>query len=112
MKTLENIETEIKELIELGNYQPRTEDGDKVRNKCRTKLRFLRPIRIYLEHEPTKESLVKQLNLSLKRLARIEEEWEAEHARITDKVFKTNWFKGEGAPKLRKQIKVCRYILE
>jgi len=66
MKTQKQVQKDIDTLMEVGN---RTSDT-KEKNRIRKRLQFLRPIRLYMEHDPTEESVSSQLRHCLKKIDR------------------------------------------
>ena len=108
MKTRKQVTDEIERLTSIGLAA-----GDnKEKNRIRKRLRFLRPIAIYMEHSPTRESVESQIELCLKKIDVIHKEFDQRYPSYCDANTKREFMKGKGLPELKKQVKVLQYLLE
>lgn len=108
MKTRQQITDEINWLMETGSKSR----NDKEKNSIRKRLRFLRPIAMYMEHDPTEASVSRQLNECMKRMDVIQKEFDHAYPSYCDTRTKSEFMKGKGLPELKKQVKVLQYLLE
>jgi len=107
MKTQKQVQKDIDTLMEVGNKTSDTKE----KNRIRKRLQFLRPIRFYMDNDPTEESVSSQLRHCLKKIDVINREFEATHPSYCDAKTKREWMKGKGLPELKKQVKVLQYLL-
>ena len=107
MKTQKQVQKDIDNLMDIGNKTSDTRE----KNRIRKRLQFLRPIRLYMEHSPTEESVNSQLRHCLKKIDVINREFEVTHPSYCDAKTKREWMKGKGLPELKKQVKVLQYLL-
>lgn len=108
MKTRQQITDEINWLIDSGSRS--ADDSEK--NKIRRRLQFLRPIAMYMEHDPKEGSVQRQLTECLKKMEAIQREFDNRYPSYCDTRTKSEFMKGKGLPELKKQVKVLQYLLE
>ena len=108
MKTIQQITDEINWLMETGSKSR----NDKEKNSIRKKLQFLRPVAMYMETDPTEESVSRQLNECIGKMLVIQKEFDHTYPSYCDTRTKSEFMKGKGLPELKKQVKVLQYLLE
>jgi hypothetical protein len=108
MKTRQQVTDDINWLMETGSKSR----SDKEKNSIRKRLQFLRPIAMYMETDPTEESVSRQLNECVKRVDLIQKEFDHKYPSYCDTRTKSEFMKGKGLPELKKQVKVLQYLLE
>jgi len=108
MKTRRQVTDEISWLMETGSKSR----SDKEKSSIRKRLQFLRPIAMYMETDPTEESVSRQLNECVKRMDIIQKEFNHMYPSYCDTRTKSEFMKGKGLPELKKQVKVLQYLLE
>ena len=108
MKTKQQVKEEIDWLMEEGSKSL----SDKEKNSIRKRLQFLRPVAMYMETDPTEESVSRQLNECLKKMDAIQKEFDHMYPSYCDNRTKSEFMKGKGLPELKKQVKVLQYLLE
>ena len=108
MKTRRQVADEINWLMETGSKSR----SDKEKSSIRKRLQFLRPIAMYMETDPTEESVSRQLNECVKRMDLIQKEFDHKYPSYCDTRTKSEFMKGKGLPELKKQVKVLQYLLE
>jgi BMFP domain-containing protein YqiC len=108
MKTLNQVREEIDRLMKVGaNTRDRSE-----KNSIRKRLQFLRPVAMYMETNPTEESVSRQLNECVKKMDVIQKEFDHTYPSYCDTKTKSEFMKGKDLPELKKQVKVLQYLLE
>ena len=85
---------------------------EKEKNRIRMRLQFLRPIAMYMESNPTEESVQRQLDECVKKMESIQNEFNHRYPSYCDTKTKSEFMKGKGLPELKKQVKVLKYLLE
>jgi len=108
MKTRKQVTEEIERLMSIGL----STSDEKEKNRIRKRICFLRSIEMYLEHSPTTETVVFQLDLCLKKIDVIHKEFDQMYPSYCDANTKREFMKGKGLPELTKQVKVLQYLLE
>ena len=108
MKTRQQVADEINWLMEAGSKSR----NDKEKNSIRKKLQFLRPVAMYMETNPTEESVSRQLNECIGKMIVIQKEFDHAYPSYCDTRTKSEFMKGKGLPELKKQVKVLQYLLE
>jgi len=108
MKTRQQVADEINWLMETGSKSR----NDKKKNSIRKKLQFLRPVAMYMETDPTEESVSRQLNECIGKMLVIQKEFDHTYPSYCDTRTKSEFMKGKGLPELKKQVKVLQYLLE
>jgi hypothetical protein len=108
MKTRQQVADEISWLMETGSKSR----SDKLKSSIRKRLQFLRPIAMYMETDPTEESVQRQLSECVKKIDVIQREFDHTYPSYCDTRTKSDFMKGKGLPELKKQVKVLQYLLE
>jgi hypothetical protein len=67
---------------------------------------------MYMEHDPTEDSVQRQLTECLKKMEVIQREFYNRYPSYCDTRTKSEFMKGKGLPELKKQVKVLQYLLE
>ena len=67
---------------------------------------------MYMEHDPSEESIQRQLNECFKKMDVIQKEFDHRYPSHCDTKTKSEFMKGKGLPELKKQVKVLKYLLE
>lgn len=108
MKTLKQVKEEIDNLIKTGAKVL----DEKEKNRIRNRLQFLKPLVLYMTHNPTEKSINRQLIECLKRIDLIQKEFDTMYPSYCDAKTKSEFMKGKGLSELKKQVKILQYILE
>lgn len=107
MKSIEEVKKVVGELTTESNAA-----GFEDKPKYRRSLKFLKNVVLYLEHNPTKESIEKQLESDTKRLARIDEEFKSDFpVGCPDSKIRSKWRKDKGIAEINSRGKLLKYIL-
>ena len=108
MKTRKQVVDDIESLMKIGKETRDTSEKSRIRKR----LQFLRPIAMYMESNPTEESVSRQLNECVKRIDAIHKEFDQRYPSYCNAGTKREFMKGKGLPELTKQVKVLQYLLE
>ena len=108
MKTRQQVADEINWLMETGSKSRNAKE----KNSIRKRLQFLRPVAMYMETNPTEESVSRQLNECIGKMLVIQKEFDHAYPSYCDTRTKSEFMKGKGLPELKKQVKVLQYLLE
>jgi BMFP domain-containing protein YqiC len=108
MKTRQQVVDDIEILMKIGKETRDTSEKSRIRKR----LQFLRPIAMYMESNPTEQSVKSQLQNCIKRVEVVERDFDSAFPAGCDTRTKSEFMKGKGLPELKKQVKVLQYLLE
>jgi len=107
MKTLSQLNKIIADLEQAGNLSK----DEKEKNRCRRELKIYRSARLYLEYEPTEESVARQHDQAMRAVSRVIEEFDRVFPAGADAMKKSEFMKDNGLPELKRQVKILGCIL-
>lgn len=117
MKTKDVVQKEINELLAKrpgGSTitEPFDPKGKKELQRDRKHIVFLKKMLVYLESSPRKEFVVSEKDVVKKRMKKITDEWAVinKEGKLSNKA-RNEYFKSEGLPKLKTQLKSLTYLL-
>lgn len=112
MKTLSNVNLEIKSIID--SHQDKTKFTKKELKKAKADIKFLSEIRNYLETNPSESTILKQQSELKSRLKVISDRYPQWISNNTPKTSKpiSEWNRMNNVPMLRRQLSNIKFILE